>query len=269
MGYAMKFIYIVAVLQQVAILLRDHTSSALLTETRTFRYRYRESSLISARPSFRCTRIHSKPEEYDDGIGDITNGNPNNSDTSYSDGEALAAEFFKSLQERKDVDTDTTDRSPPNKAAKDSRVDREGSDPLSSSSISPPLTSRREVGSLFETNDYYDNEESPTPKPKLKYTGRPNDGNDYFGGSNGNTNNVREEMMRKEYQLVSGATGTTALGLQAGLALFMLIFFIYVGISGGIVTGEEAVNMDFGGNDSIQFEQVIPVPRDSDNSVWI
>ena len=288
-GYATKVIYIVAVFQQVAYLLRDHTSSAFVTESSTFQYRYRESLISTAlfRPSFRCTtisstRIHSnsKPEEYDDGIGDITNRKSSSSnDTSYSDGEALAAEFYKSIKERKDknadvdadINADTDNNGSPsnkNKAAKDSLLTDRGESP---SSISPPSTRRREAGSLFESNDYYDNEENiAAPKPTLKYTGRPNDDNNYFGSSTGNTNNnVREEMMRREFQLVSGATGPGALGLQAGLALFMLVFFIYIGASGGIVTGEAAVNMDFGGGDDIQFEQQIPVPRDSENSVWI
>ena len=80
---------------------------------------------------------------------------------------------------------------------------------------------------------------------------------------------MRENMMRREYELVSGATGRTALTFQVGLALSMLVFFLYVGLTGGIVSGEDAIQMDFGGDDMLQFEDFIPVPRDFDKSVWI
>jgi len=61
------------------------------------------------------------------------------------------------------------------------------------------------------------------------------------------------------------------LAIQAGIALFMLIFYIYIGMTGGIVSGDEAVDAidtigDFGGNDSIQFEQIIPSQRDTENT---
>jgi len=238
-----------------------HRVSAFVVETRAFQNRYRDNRLkpSAALPSITiytggaadriggsCTILRSKPEEYDDGIGDINNRNTNsggwgNDDddisNSNSDGEALAADFFKNIQKRQQDAADANENE------------------NASSFPSPSAQPRRNeaTSSLFETNDYYNETENQPPpsKPKIKYTGRPTDGNgnNYFGASNtgtenanGNNNAVRQQMMRREYDLVSGATGRTALGLQAGLALSMLIFFAYVWFSGGIVSGEEAVN---------------------------
>lgn len=204
----------------------------------------------------------SEPEEYDDGIGDVTNSNRN------KDGEDLVAEFYKNLREREDIDASVR------MDAGSGSVDNESSTDTVSSSISksPSSVGRMGTNSLFDTNEYYETEEEAVPKaPARKFSG-----SDYFGGSNvggspagdSRRNQVRENMMRREYELVSGATGRTALAFQAGLAFCMLVFFLYVGLTGGIVTGD-AAQMDFGGDDMLQFEEIIPVPRDSDQSVWI
>jgi hypothetical protein len=72
-------------------------------------------------------------------------------------------------------------------------------------------------------------------------------------------------MMEREFRLAGRGAGL-GLGLQAGVAVFALIFYIYVGLSGGIVSADGA---DFGGDDTIEYEQVIPVPRDTERSVWL
>lgn len=252
----MKVVYVLAAVQLVANLVGGNPTSAFTFQTRTLQH--------SFRPSFRHTErarsINSKPEEYDDGIGDIKNPKTN------SEGEDLASEFYESLQKWRDTESDgcvyTGDISSLNKSAKDSTSDRRES--KSPSEISPSFLGQKETNILFVIE-----EEKPVT-PKIKFTGRPTDGSDYFGRSSGDTNNnVREEMMRKEFRLVSEATGRTAFTFQAGLALFMLIFFIYVGLTGGIVSGEDAMRMDFGGDDMVHYEQIIPLPRDSDNSVWV
>lgn len=247
----MKVLYITATAQLLAGLVGESPSSAFSFRTHTLKYRSRESGP-------RSRGVYSKPEEYDDGIGDIANFKTS------SEGQDLAAEFYESLQKRKETEASSK------QATKDTPpVDLEESFSLSSSSTPTSSMGRTDAGSLFEKNDLLDNEERKSTTSKRKFTGRPMDGQDYFGGSYAETkNNVREEMMRREYNLVSGATGATAFTFQAGLALFMLAFFIYVGLTGGIVSGEEAAQMNFSG-DEIEFEQIIPLPRDSDNSVWI
>lgn len=260
----MKSVYTLTAALQLTHLVGENPPFVFSFETRALQYRLRQSFLGSnnGRPSFRTTTsarsMNSKPEEYDDGIGDITNPDKN------TDGEDLVAEFYKNLQERNDIDAgvgvDYGDRSPVNKAIKDAPLDLGKPSPSSSLGLEG-------TGSLFDTDDYYDTDETIPKTPKRKFTG-----SDYFGGAandDSSRNQVRENMMRREYELVSGATGRTALTFQVGLALSMLVFFLYVGLTGGIVSGEDAIQMDFGGDDMLQFEDFIPVPRDSDKSVWI
>lgn len=253
----MKSIYIFATALQLAISGRENPSVVNSFASRTLQCRFPQSyvqqnhvrSSFPSRTSARSMKLNSKPEEYDDGIGDITNPKTD------SDGEDLVAEFYKSIKEREDLDTNS-DSGNPSKAA---------NDPKSSSSMNRGGTS-----SLFDTNDNYDSEENK-PERKLKFTGRDYSGADYFGASannNNDNNRVRETMMRREYELVSGATSRSAFIFQVGLALSMLTFFLYIGFSGGIVTGDAAL-VDYGGDDMVQFEQIIPIPRDSDPSVWI
>ena len=266
----MKVIHRLTIAFQLTILVRENPSftSAFHSLTRrTSASRFRESFLGSNHVcrSFRSTKtafsMTSEPEEYDDGIGDFTNSNRN------KDGEDLVAEFYKNLREREDTDAsvrlDSNDGSIVNKPQTDTASFGLGQSPSSLGSMGR--------GSLFDTNEYFDTEEAIPKTPTRKFSG-----SDYFGGSNvggssaddSRRNQVRENMMRREYELVSGATGRTALTFQAGLAVCMLVFFLYVGLTGGIVTGD-AAQMDFGGDDVLQFEEIIPIPRDSDQSVWI
>ncbi len=266
----MKVVHSLAFYFQLTILVRENPSCTFafhLLTRRTPQSRFRESFLGSnhACRSFRLTTsacsMTSKPEEYDDGIGDAINSNRN------KDGEDLVAEFYKNLREREDVDAgvrlDSTDGSAANQPQTDT-----ASLGLRNSTSSLGRIGR---GSLFDTNEYFATEEAIPKAPTRKFSG-----SDYFGGSNvggssaddSRRNQVRENMMRREYELVSGATGRTALAFQAGLAFCMLVFFLYVGLTGGIVTGD-AAQMDFGGDDMLQFEEIIPIPRDSDQSVWI
>eukprot|EP00536_Pseudo-nitzschia_multiseries_P001625 jgi/Psemu1/300882/fgenesh1_kg.21_\ len=275
-------------------LLREQAllSSAFVIETRSLSCRnrciHRDGTVTGSNQNkgvrFRTRAFRSKPEEYDDGIGDIpnrrnnsnSNNNDNNSDGSDGDnGESLAAEFYKNLQQRQDAEKRK-------EASASSDVDVD----VDVYSMGSP-TDRTTIGSLFDDDDERDRDTPPTNTntPAIKFTGRRTNGDsssssssNYFGRSSSSTgrnapnrdrNPVRERMMRREYDLVSGATGRTALGLQAGIALSMLLFFVYIGLSGGIVSGDAALTADFGGDDFIQFEEIIPLPRDSDTSVWL
>lgn len=75
-------------------------------------------------------------------------------------------------------------------------------------------------------------------------------------------------MMEREFQLVGRAE--RGIAVQAVVAVLALVFYIYVGLSGGIVSGLDAQTEDFGGDDEIMpFEQVVPVQRDREASVWL
>ena len=72
--------------------------------------------------------------------------------------------------------------------------------------------------------------------------------------------------MEREYRLVERAERN--LLVQGGFAALALAFYIYIGLSGGINRSEESLN-DFGGDDLIPFEQVAPIQRDKESSVWL
>ena len=83
---------------------------------------------------------------------------------------------------------------------------------------------------------------------------------------NNDIRSPREVMMQREYELVGRAE--RGLGLQAIFAVLALAFYIYVGVTGGIVSGSDVDN-DFGGEDTIYYEQTMPIQRDSESSVFI
>jgi hypothetical protein len=284
------------------------TTTTTSQHTSFFRYRRRTTNALSFRHS--GTSIRSKQPEgeefefYDDGIGDISSRkyNDNNNDdndndaSSSSSGDDLVGEFYKEIDRRENQFDYVGDKLKEEEEAaaalkKEKKDDTTFSDPLSTF-LSP--------SSLFDDNGEEKNSltSKSSNKPKQKFTGKTNNivssrnTNNYFGGqgggsfsssnsgntntntnnnnSNNNSNGVREEMMRNEFNLVSAATGKTSFIIQVGITLSMLIFFIYIGLSGGIVTGDDVEAIRGSGvDDMIQFDQIIPIPTDTEASVWL
>ena len=116
-----------------------------------------------------------------------------------------------------------------------------------------------------------DNNAAVNSAPTRKFTGQESFFKDARrpsvpgNGAQGRT--PREMMMEREYQLVGRAE--RGIAIQAVVALIALAFYIYVGLSGGIVSGPDAQVQDFGAADEIPFEQLMPVQRDRDVSVWL
>ena len=114
-------------------------------------------------------------------------------------------------------------------------------------------------------------QEVPVPQQK-KFTGRNNDSNNSGIVISSTRNTVvppREQMIRNEFNLVNRATGPTGLAIQAGLAALMLLFYLYIGFTGGIVSGNEVSDLLGGADEIQQFDQIIPIPRDAENTVWL
>lgn len=115
-------------------------------------------------------------------------------------------------------------------------------------------------------------DDPPNPRPKM--TGLQRTPPSPPGSRNGRrlreTRSPREAMMEREYKLVEGVE--RGLGLQAIVAVAALAFYLYVGSTGGIGGGEGAGSnvRDFGGDDSaVYFEEVMPIQRDSERTVWL
>jgi hypothetical protein len=307
MGYntMLKIISIMMVLfQQVAgfSLQQDQKSSAFRTTTIAqytsfFRYRHTTNALSLRTSSTTSMRSKESEDEefefYDDGIGDISSKNYYDSEdassSSSSSGDDLVGEFYKEI-DRREKEFDYVGEKLKEEEAVAAAIKEE-----KDTTFSDPLSTFLSPSSLFDDNG--EEKSSVTSKSnnksKQKFTGKTNNigssrnTSNYFGGgggsfsssstansgntnTNNNSNGVREEMMRNEFNLVSAATGKTSFIIQVGITLSMLIFFIYIGLSGGIVTGDDVETIRGAGvDDIIQFDQIIPIPTDTENTIWL
>lgn len=151
------------------------------------------------------------------------------------EGEALAKEFYKQMRKREESEMQ--------------------------------LSSKANI-----LSDSDEGQEPPLSKRK-KFTGRPNEplgseDDSLFAASNrqGPTS-PREQMMQREFDLVSNAE--KGLGFQAVLAGCILIFYIYVGLTGGIQSSGDEVELGPGADDTIIEELVLPQRRDVEASYWL
>jgi hypothetical protein len=198
----------------------------------------------------------SGPEDFDDGIGD-----PNGGFDSRTDGEALAKEFFRQQREREQTKLD---------ASFGESVSQTQSN--NNDATTMPIDKSR---GLFDEPAGYAGQRNldSNDGPRKKFTGRREDSStgtpQVFSSrsSVGQARSPREVMMEREYELVGRAERN--LGLQAIFAVLALAFYIYIGATGGIVSDDAALSDDFGGDDTIFFEEIMPVQRDSETSVWL
>eukprot|EP00529_Nitzschia_sp_RCC80_P028612 CAMPEP_0113501750 /NCGR_PEP_ID=MMETSP0014_2-20120614/33137_1 /TAXON_ID=2857 /ORGANISM="Nitzschia sp." /LENGTH=265 /DNA_ID=CAMNT_0000396391 /DNA_START=105 /DNA_END=899 /DNA_ORIENTATION=- /assembly_acc=CAM_ASM_000159 len=138
---------------------------------------------------------------------------------------------------------------------------------------------------------------SPSTNKKIKFTGRPTSpsppppsgGNRsssrFFGGQNINNGPAststsssnenryvggRQRIIEQEFNLVGLASSGRAIGFQAGLIALTLVFYIYVGLSGGIhsYSDDGTTNGGTPEDEIFAFEQSMPVQTDRETSVW-
>jgi hypothetical protein len=214
---------------------------------------------------YRTVLMDSKlfgPEEYDDGIGNTNN----NGKSDQNGGQALAKDFYEQLRKREQDKLDDDDSLGMEGNRENSEMDTLDIPKMSDEEARflnrEPFTRRQEMSSSTT---------GTTPTTKKRFTGR----QDSFyrqpssssSSPSSQARSPREAMMEREYQLVDRAErGILA---QAAVAVLALAFYIFVGLNGGIVTGDAALNDGFGGEDEIPFETLMPVQRDSETSVWL
>ena len=177
-------------------------------------------------------------EEYDDGFGE-------NFESSNEEGKALAMDFYAELKKRTMTE------------------DVEDEEPL----LDPATLKPQDTIAAKEVEPEIVELSTPEPTP-IKFTGRSSSQMFSRSSDSSSTENksVQERMMEREYRLVERAERN--LLVQGGFAALALAFYIYIGLSGGINRSEESLN-DFGGDDLIPFEQVAPIQRDRESSVWL
>jgi len=183
-----------------------------------------------------------------------------NSDS--SGGADLAKDFFQELRQRNLNLEEMEETLSPNYNANGSTNTNMLSNSKASSLPGPSIG----------TDDLTD--QSTSPVIRRKFTGKqPDEQRSFFAQdqisspSSGQARTPREMMMEREYQLVRRAENGI-IG-QAIVAVLALAFYIYVGLSGGIVSGRDAQMEDWGADDEIPFEQLMPVQRDREVSVWL
>lgn len=182
-----------------------------------------------------------------------------------SGGDDLARDFYNELQKRKKQTLNSSSEA--TIMSQDEIIAR------IQNAAAPTTTSKPQA-----VDSQRQGEETPTsssnplsaPLPKKKYTGQgsfyaQNPSPPGARGAQGRT--PREMMMEREYQLVGRAE--QGIAVQAVIAILALAFYFYVGLSGGIATGRDAQLGDFGADDEIPFEQLMPVQRDREVSVWL
>ncbi len=222
------------------------------------------------------SKNNDKNWDHDGIIGGYSDyGDFNSSSFNNVDGEELAKNFYQEVRQREKQEEEEEDKTSRNgETAKP--IETQPRSVLSEEEAKrlqndKPFSRRREISVASSTrnnnqNNNSGNESFDATTSKQKYTGRSN--SPLFGNEPPGTRqsiSPRQEILEREFQ-VAGRGASLGLGLQAGIALLALLFYIYVGLSGGIVSGGP---QDYGGDDWIEFEQVIPVPRDTEKSVWL
>lgn len=115
-------------------------------------------------------------------------------------------------------------------------------------------------GELPVTNKKFTGASSfPAPEPP------PFGSNSGPGNFRGQRQTPREQMMEREFQLVGRAE--KGLTYQAIFTVCALIFVAYVGLTGGITSEDVSLDIDMSGD--LDYDIVLPVPRDSEASYWL
>eukprot|EP00980_Cylindrotheca_fusiformis_P004015 scaffold880_cov132-Cylindrotheca_fusiformis.AAC.11 len=192
-----------------------------------------------ATPRTCLARLYSKL--FDENLDDEEFLNDNSTSL---EGEAVAKSFFEELEKR-------------NNRQERSRNDESATMPSIDNSKNEPSIRR-----LIKKNTATEKE----PQQR-KFTGA-----NAFASQSSTTNSPqvrtpKESMMEREFKLVGRAE--KGLAVQGLFAVFALAFYIYVGLSGGISNRSEESLQDFGGDDMLPYEQLVPLQKDREESVWL
>mmetsp|Transcript_25902 Transcript_25902/g.46928 ORF Transcript_25902/g.46928 Transcript_25902/m.46928 type:complete len:289 (-) Transcript_25902:352-1218(-) len=204
---------------------------------------------------------------------------------SFSEGEAMAKDFYKQLRLREEGEEE--DENDFKQRRQEKRVE------LSEEEVR--LQNRKAFVNRKEVREGRD---IPTP---LKFTGTqsqndsspPGGSSGFFkgnggsvfsvpveqrrGGSSSNNNDARTNMMQSEFDLVSGFSSERAILIQAVIVISLLAFAISIGLSGGITDGSERYIMEDPTEFSTSVESALDQISSSadkaaistDQSVWL
>lgn len=199
------------------------------------------------------SKLFGPEDEYDDGIGNASNINSDK-----DEGQALAKDFYEQLRKREENGGNMIESIPEETSSTKSRKTPDDN--------SPSVSAKDPTVSPFSRPQEIKN---AADGPTRKFTGQQSMFSRPSGSStsSGISPSPREVMMEREFELVGRAE--RGIAYQAVFAVLALAFYIYIGLSGGIGSGELSSSEDFGGDDDIPFEQLMPVRRDTEASAWI
>lgn len=195
-------------------------------------------------------------EDFDDfsSVGDT-------GDAPDAEGEALAKAFYQQVRERKT----------------EQEQEEKKSEPRTLSEEEARSLNRKPFGRRQEVIAGKDAGTTPSPRTKRKYTGQTTSGSDIpsaglFSGKGASVYSVpsaspRERMMRNELDLVGRAE--KSLLIQIATTLGLLSLGIYIGLTGGIDANDWSSVSDSLDTSIEGIEGVIPVPTDTEASVWL
>lgn len=200
---------------------------------------------LSRTPVFSLRPLSSKlfgpDDDFDDNIGRIGE--------SSTGGDSMVNDFFKEVKKREET-LQSTETSSGIEDDIISKIQNTDAEPW----LLKAPTAESDGDYVPPTKKFTGQERFYAPRPSVPGTGL-------------SRQTPRETMMEREYQLVGRAE--RGIVVQAIIAVMALVFYIYVGLSGGIVSGTDAQMRDFGADDEIPFEQLMPVQRDREVSIWL
>lgn len=173
---------------------------------------------------------------------------------SRKEGEDLAKNFYKEMKKREAQDED---KSAISKAS--TSLEKGRSDTLDPRQLLEE-DKKSEIDATSPGTKFTGKSSQPSPERFMSNSGR-----SITAGPGVRT--PREVMMEREYQLVGRAE--KGLVVQGIFAVIALTFYIYVGISGGITNRSQESLENFGGDDMLPFEQLVPLQTDRETSVWL
>lgn len=198
-----------------------------------------------------------------------------------SDGEALAKEFYKQLKEReessssdKKEETFPSDSAGP-KDTFDSRADNGNgnNDRIQQNDYLTPAEARFINREAFANRREVVAGKDIISSTNKKFTGAPSSSSSagLFSGSGQSVFSVpstpRERMIQNEMNLVTRAD--RSIGIQAVFALVLLVFYLTVGLTGGIEANDWSLVEDSLDTSLEGIEQIMPQPSDTETSVWL
>jgi hypothetical protein len=173
-----------------------------------------------------------------------------------AEGEALAREFYKQLKQRTENDENVSGGRP-------STITTEGA---------------RSLNRQYILHDQVDASATDDVKPR-KFTGRMEDMNSagLFSGRGASVYSVpspystaespQQRMMKNEFELIG--RGEQLFWVQALATLSFLILAVVIGITGGITSNDWSSLPDSVDTNMEGLDEVIPLPTDSETSIWL